>query len=236
MSAGLRALLLLLAASCGPGEGAAAAPRAPGAPPPPVRERSVRTCGTDVRLLECGSERGSGAAPPVLLLHGARYSAETWRGLGTLERLAAAGRRVVAVDLPGGRGGTPPGDCGEDRFLVGLLDALGIDRAVVVAPSAAGRYALPLAVLAPGRLAGWVAVAPVGVPEWRAELPRATAPALVVWGGEDDVIAPELSEELARLLPAAERVVLPGAGHACYLESPEPFHAALEAFLRERAR
>lgn len=36
----------------------------------------------------------------VLLLHGAKYSAQTWEDLGTLAVLADAGFRVAAVDLP----------------------------------------------------------------------------------------------------------------------------------------
>lgn len=41
-----------------------------------------------------------GAARNVLLLHGAKYSAQTWQELGTLSLLADAGFRVAAVDLP----------------------------------------------------------------------------------------------------------------------------------------
>lgn len=36
----------------------------------------------------------------VMLLHGARYSAQTWKDLGTLHLLADAGYRFAAVDLP----------------------------------------------------------------------------------------------------------------------------------------
>lgn len=40
-----------------------------------------------------------GSGTPVVLLHGYADSADTWRGV--LTRLAVAGRRAVAVDLPG---------------------------------------------------------------------------------------------------------------------------------------
>lgn len=40
------------------------------------------------------------AARNVLLLHGAKYSAQTWQNLGTLAALADEGFRVAAVDLP----------------------------------------------------------------------------------------------------------------------------------------
>lgn len=37
----------------------------------------------------------------VLLLHGIRFSSETWLNLQTLSKLGEAGYRAVAVDLPG---------------------------------------------------------------------------------------------------------------------------------------
>lgn len=38
----------------------------------------------------------------VLLLHGIRFTSENWLNIGTLETLAKAGCRAVALDLPGG--------------------------------------------------------------------------------------------------------------------------------------
>ncbi len=67
---------------------------------PTIIERRVVVGGVTTRTLEV-----PGAGPGLLLLHGFTDSADTWRPL--LSRLAAAGRRAVAVDLPG-HGWAPP--------------------------------------------------------------------------------------------------------------------------------
>jgi pimeloyl-ACP methyl ester carboxylesterase len=125
------------------------------------------------------------AAAPVLLLHGARFSASTWDELGTLAALAADGRVCCALDLAEALA-LPPSDAA--RFLPAVLDALGWSRAFVVAPSASGRLLWPfLASPAAGsRLSGAVSVAAVAFPEHgaavRASASARTLPALIIWG------------------------------------------------------
>lgn len=58
------------------------------------REHRVELAGRATRVLEL-----EGDGPPLLLLHGWADSADTWRPV--LDRLAQAGRRALAVDLPG---------------------------------------------------------------------------------------------------------------------------------------
>jgi pimeloyl-ACP methyl ester carboxylesterase len=74
--------------------------------------------------------------PPVVLLHGWPDSARVWRH--QVPALASAGFRVIAPDLRGfGGSDRPEGTaayrakllCGD---VVGILDALGVERAVVV--------------------------------------------------------------------------------------------------------
>ena len=62
--------------------------------PDSLRERRVLLSGVSTRLLEV-----DGDSPPLVLLHGFSDSADTWRAL--LTRLSLAGRRAIAIDLPG---------------------------------------------------------------------------------------------------------------------------------------
>lgn len=62
------------------------------------------------------------------------------------------------------------------------------------------------------------------------ELARLDVPALLVAGSEDaDAIA--AADSLARLLPRATRVVLPGAGHLVNLQAADAFNATVRTFL-----
>ena len=140
-----------------------------------------------------GSGGSGGAHAPVLLLHGASFNADTWDALGTLKLLSAAGYDVAALDLPGASGGgtTPDARVALPRrgaLLLGALDALAWRGPVhVVAPSASGRFALPLLLRAPQRIASFVPVAAVGLEGAVAQLlaasePARAGPTLLIWG------------------------------------------------------
>ncbi|HLU97079.1 MAG TPA: alpha/beta hydrolase [Thermobifida alba] len=62
-------------------------------------------------------------------------------------------------------------------------------------------------------------------------LPRITAPTLVVRGDADTAVPLSAVEEAARLIPGAELLRIPRAGHLLPRDRPEEFHAALRAFL-----
>ena len=65
----------------------------------------------------------------------------------------------------------------------------------------------------------------------REELPRITAPTLVVAGTDDFVCGPSAADELVRGIPDARLVLLEHAGHMMYIEQPEAFRNAVEEFL-----
>lgn len=176
--------------------------------------------------------RTRGAGPrAVLLLHGGRFSSATWEELGTLDALAAAGLRAVAVDLPGFGESTCAMD---DRpgFLRELLERLDIERPVLVVPSMSGAFAVPLVCGEPGLFAGFVPVAPVGLEScerWR----DVALPTLIVWSTTDEVVDVAAAHDLHERLEHSRLELFEDARHPCYLDEPERFHGLLTAFALE---
>ncbi|MGH2902823.1 MAG: alpha/beta fold hydrolase [Solirubrobacteraceae bacterium] len=102
---------------------------------------------------------------PVILVHGLLLSQEMHRPLA--EDLAARGNRVITVDLLGHGQSDRPRDMwrysigifGEQ--VVGLMDHLGLEQAVVMGTSLGANTALEIASSAPERLRGMVIEMPV---------------------------------------------------------------------------
>jgi abhydrolase domain-containing protein 14 len=160
----------------------------------------------------------------VLLLHGGRFSSRTWLELGTLEFLAKNGCHAVAIDLPG---------FGKSKELTTKPEEfLHLALPFLVFPSMSGGFAFPFVIAHPELLAGLVPVAPVGIDDYGPQLKGLEIPTLIVWGERDDVIPIARAETLHQLLPKSTKLVIPGAGHPCYQDQPQQFHAALLRFLK----
>lgn len=103
-----------------------------------------------------GGGDGAGAGPPVLLVHGHPFDRTMWRP--QTRELARRGARVVVPDLRGyGETTVVPGKTPLETFardLVGLLDVLGLERAVIGGLSMGGQIVLELWRLFPERVAG----------------------------------------------------------------------------------
>jgi pimeloyl-ACP methyl ester carboxylesterase len=69
----------------------------------------------------------------------------------------------------------------------------------------------------------------------REVLPTVDVPTLLLYGDADERSPLSVAEELHRSISESRLVVLPGAGHECYLEFPERFDSAVRGFLRSLA-
>jgi pimeloyl-ACP methyl ester carboxylesterase len=67
-------------------------------------------------------------------------------------------------------------------------------------------------------------------------LPRIGAPTLLVWGDQDDDTPLWMGHRMEELIPDAGLVVLEGAGHYSYADSPGQFRAVARRFLMEQPR
>lgn len=130
---------------------------------------------------------------------------------GDLSKAAAA--RIDAITTKGARA------VAEDRGPRLLADPDGRPEARARVVDAMARVTLPgygqaVKMLASGRLTD--------------SLSRVTAPAMVIWGS-GDIITPRAQSEAAAAALGTDIHEIPGSGHACHVETPADFAAALRA-------
>lgn len=110
-------------------------------------------------------EAGTGE-PAMILLHGFGASVFSWREvmhpLSQYERVVAYDRPAFGLTerpLPGSwKGESPYGVEGNLTLLLGLMDALGIEKAILMGHSAGGRLAVQAALTHPERVSGLVLI------------------------------------------------------------------------------
>jgi pimeloyl-ACP methyl ester carboxylesterase len=190
------------------------------------------------------SEAGTGT--PVLMIHGLGATKVSF--LPTLAALAGT-HRCIAVDLPGFGDSVKPIRARYDarffaRAMVGLLDALELERAHLVGNSMGGRVALEVGLSAPDRVGRLALLAPslawLRNRPW-APLLRLVAPQLgllqpapraiveaivkrVVPGGRDEWTAAGIDEFLRSYLTPRGRAAFYAAARNIYLEEPHGEH------------
>jgi pimeloyl-ACP methyl ester carboxylesterase len=168
----------------------------------------------------------------VVFLHGASFNAQTWVDNGILAATISAGFCCFAVDIPGyGQSEAVPHD--RLSWITALLEILEVDRPALISPSMSGGYSLPFAAAHPEKLAGLVAVAPVRIADYAPRLANSHLPLLAIWGENDSQMPPSQADALVAGRPERKKVVLTGAGHACYMNKPKEFTAELLAFLKK---
>lgn len=179
-----------------------------------------------------------GDGPAVLLLHGSGPGVTAWANWRLTIPVLSGRFRVVAPDILGFGFTQRPEDVVYDlatwtAHAVGVLDALGIERAHVVGNSFGGSLAMSLAIHHPERVSRLVLMGSVGVP-------FAITPGLdAVWGYEPSVEAMEgllhlfaydrdlIGPDLARL--RYEASMRPGVQEAYRAMFPAPRQRALDA-------
>jgi pimeloyl-ACP methyl ester carboxylesterase len=145
------------------------------------RHSDIETSGLRMHVVEAGPADGD----VVLMCHGFPESWYSWRH--QLDALSAAGYRAIAPDMRGYGGTDAPDDVRTYSTLhhvgdmVGLLDALGTDTAVIVGHDWGAPVAWHAAALRPDRFR---AVAALSVP-WQTRGPVAPIPVMrMIFGGQ----------------------------------------------------
>ncbi|MDR3506757.1 MAG: alpha/beta hydrolase [Caulobacteraceae bacterium] len=226
-----------------------------------------------------------GEGPPVILLHGGLANSDYW---GQQIPVLARTHRVVVIDSRGhGRSSRDQRPYTYELMasdVIGVMDALKIDKAAVVGWSDGAIIGLVMAMKDPARVSRVFAFAanmdPSGVradamttptfggfgaraareyaklsptpdgfvvfsaaiqhmwdtePNYTAaDLARITVPAAIVDGDHDEAIKAEHTAYLARAIPGARLIILPGLSHFAMLQDPVAFNAAVLGFLDQR--
>ncbi len=213
-----------------------------------IRRRAERLVPPRGRFVTVGEnrihyvERGKG--PPILMVHGL---GGTQAHFDPLVAELEGDFRVVAIDRPGSGYSTRPHDRpGDTRaqavFLVALMDALGMERPLVVGHSLGGAIALALAVDFPDRISGIVLVSPLT--RFAAEVPPAFGALNIRRRWLRRLVAETISApNAAKLAPATHAYVfapqVPPAdfmvrGGAMLALKPSHFYAAATDFVATR--
>lgn len=194
-------------------------------------DRFVEITGARVRV----REEGAADAPPVILIHGFTHSLETW------DAWAAALKtdyRVIRYDILGhGLTGPDPREryAPDERaaFVGTLMDALGLDHAVIAGNSLGGLAAWRFASDNPARIDGLILISPGAYPlngagDTPAEIPPAmkayllTAPEPGVRGSAGYIYADDAKITDARVEIMRDMIRRKGNG-AAMIKSLEEF-------------
>jgi pimeloyl-ACP methyl ester carboxylesterase len=123
----------------------------------PPRGRFVTVEGCDIHYVE------QGEGPPIVMIHGL---GGTLHHMRPLMDVLGGSFRVIALDRPGSGYSTRPrsfdGRLSEQaRLVAGFIDALGLERPLLVGHSLGGAVALATALHHPDKVAGLALIAPL---------------------------------------------------------------------------
>jgi pimeloyl-ACP methyl ester carboxylesterase len=187
-----------------------------------------------------------GTGPAILLAHGVHPSSSWQVWENNVTALASAGFSVYALDLIG------YGESGGERLdyrqqaqaMFDLMDAEGLETAIVGGVSWGGTIALEMTLSNPQRVARLILVDSGGAGVFPEEdLARITCPTLVVWGEDDTVIPAANAAWFGATIPNCRVEVIAGVtkregvppwgGHHPMRFKPDEFNAIVTSFLMQ---
>lgn len=167
----------------------------------------------------------------VFMLHGARHASQEWLHLGIMTEFGHNRYHVVAVDMPGyGKSSrdaarTPPAE-----YLKRLISAIGMERPVVISPTASGRLSIPFILENPEKsIRGLVAISPVLGDYESANFSKVHIPTLNLFG-EYDVTGRETAQVLSKI-PNSEVDTITDGGADCFEDNPLEFQERILRFM-----
>jgi|GEM_PF-2076354 len=187
-----------------------------------------------------------GVGQTVIFIHGRVPPLAGWQSwASTLEPVAEAGSRAVAVDLPGyGEAARPEGAISTESAVdcvLELFDRMSIHRAALVGHNWGGLIAWRAALLGKNRVTKLVLIAAEGAEQMGRDLRgESQTPTLIVWAEEDSYLPASHAQVFANAIPGARKHIFargesqPKLGSA---EAPQlagkPFNDVLIPFLKE---
>jgi 3-oxoadipate enol-lactonase len=184
--------------------------------------------------------RAAWAALDALGVNNAHICGLSLGGVVAMAMYAAAPRRCVSLIIADSFAVHPQGQAIYDRSIAASNDMRGLAEARIGALMASEDPALrselidTMARIDPeayrlGARAVWLA-------DQRERAAQIEAPTLVICGDEDAITPPDLSNELATLIPAARLKIIEGASHLANIDKPTEFNRAIDDFLSEVER
>jgi pimeloyl-ACP methyl ester carboxylesterase len=140
--------------------------------PAPVRQFEFTSQGEALHMAYMDIAPAHPNGRTAVLLHGKNFCAATWEG--TIERLSAAGYRVIAPDQIGFCKSSKPQRYQFSfqqlaRNTHALLESLGVSDATIIGHSTGGMLAIRYALMYPAQTQQLVLVNPIGLEDWKAK-------------------------------------------------------------------
>ncbi|AWR97033.1 alpha/beta fold hydrolase [Acidianus sulfidivorans JP7] len=190
------------------------------------QEKFIEIDGAKIHYLELGNGK------PVVLHHGARFNAFTWKEVGTISAIAEVGYQAISIDFPGfGKSSSGKFNSLSD-FIGKFIDTLKLQKPILLGASMGGEAVLEYAVDHADKIGGLILVGAVGVSSYETKLHNLDGlPILLIWGKHDSVSPKSNAQLILKYVKSAKYVNI-GNQHACYLDDPTGFNEQIKEFLK----